>query len=251
MEAPSISSMAQGAKAPTSCTEDLMTDSPKRRAVADEPSAVALLDEVRVAGASISTMGGILGTETVSASDSRIARIDELQFDLGEGPCWDALASGRPVLEPDFAGAPRHVWPVFSPAARDQRIAALYAFPMIVGPFRIGAIDLYDDAPGDLDEASYARTVELAATTGRSVLRRAIQRARPDTDDLFGPHSRRVIHQATGFVIAQLGVPVDEAELLIQASAFAENKPMREIAEEIVRRERRFTAEGGSIEETP
>lgn len=28
------------------------------------------------------------------------ARIDEVQFDLGEGPCWNAVATGRPVLLP-------------------------------------------------------------------------------------------------------------------------------------------------------
>jgi hypothetical protein len=225
-----------------------MTETLQRRSGGeDEPSARALLDSVHVSGASISTIGGILGAETLSASDSRIARVDELQFDLGEGPCWDALHLGRPVLAPDLTETPADRWPAFSAAVREQRIAALFAFPMIVGPFRIGAIDLYDDAPGDLDEASYARTVEIAAITGRTVLRQAIHRARPDSTEAFGTHARRVIHQATGFVIAQLGVPVADAELLIQASAFAEGKAMREIAEEIVRRERTFTTEGGTI----
>jgi hypothetical protein len=227
-----------------------MNDSASGRPALDAPDAAALLQIVPVAGASISTMGKLLGDETLSATDSRIARVDELQLDLREGPCWDALALGRPVLEPDLANSPRTVWPAFSEAIQAQRIAALFAFPMIVGPFRIGAIDLYEETPGDLNADAVARTVQLAAVTGKQVLRRAIQRARPDTDDLFGPHSRRVIHQATGFVIAQLGVPVDEAELLIQASAFAENKSMRDIAEEIVRRERGFTMDGGSIEES-
>jgi AmiR/NasT family two-component response regulator len=58
-----------------------------------------------------------------------------------------------------------------------------------------------------------------------------------------------VIHQATGFVIAQLGVPAEEAELLIRASAFAEGRSMREIAEELVARRRRFTVEGTVIED--
>ena len=178
-------------------------------------------------------MGDLLGAETLSATDQRIARVDELQFDLGEGPCWDALALGRPVLEPDLQGAPQGEWPAFTDALRG---------------LRIGAIDLYDEEPRSLDDVALARTVDLTAATARSVLRRAIERAQLGEEPV-APHSRRVIHQATGFVIAQLGVPVDEAELLIRASAFAEGRPMREVAEAIVRRERSFTVTGGSIEE--
>ena len=199
----------------------------------DEPSAAALVVVAGVTGAAISTMGNLLGAETLSATDRRIARVDELQFDLGEGPCWDAIALGRPVLEPDLQGAPQGAWPAFADAVRG---------------LRIGAIDLYDEEPRSLDDAVLARTADLTAATARSVLRRAIERAQLDEEPV-APHSRRVIHQATGFVIAQLGVPVDEAELLIRASAFAEGRPMREVAEEIVRRERSFTVHGGSIEE--
>ena len=47
-----------------------------------------------VTGSAVSTVGGFLGSETVAASDEYAARLDELQFDLGEGPCWDAVRSG-------------------------------------------------------------------------------------------------------------------------------------------------------------
>lgn len=211
--------------------------------------AADVLAVVRVAGASISTMGGMLGAETLSATDPTIARVDELQLDLGEGPCWDALDAGRPVLEPDLLGSPRRYWPAFSPALRDQPIAALFAFPMSVGPFRIGAIDLYDVRPRELEEDDVAQVVQFAAVTGRQVLRRALQYTSIEEADLVPPHTRRVIHQATGFVIGQLGVAADEAELLIRASAFAEGRPMREIAEELVSRRRRFTVGGAVIEE--
>lgn len=214
-----------------------------------ETHAEAVLAVVRVAGASISTMGGLLAAETLSATDSTIAHVDELQLDLGEGPCWDALGDGRPVLEPDLVGAPRRYWPAFSPALRGEPIAALFAFPMSVGPFRIGAIDLYDVRPRDLADDDVANVAEFAAVTGRQVLRRALQYASIDDVDAVPPHARRVIHQATGFVIAQLGVPADEAELLIRASAFAEGRSMREIAEELVSRRRRFTVDGAVIEE--
>jgi hypothetical protein len=215
----------------------------------DEPVAAAVLEAVRVTGASISTMGGILAAETLSASDRHIARVDELQLDLGEGPCWDALALGAPVLEPDLAGAPRRHWPAFSPALRDQPIAALVAFPMRIGPLRIGAIDLYDVRARELADEDVARATAFAAATGKQVLRRALRLSETEDDEPLPPHSRRIIHQATGFVIAQLGVPAEEAELLIRASAFAGGRPMREIAEELVSRRRRYTVDAAVIEE--
>ena len=212
-----------------------------------ETHAGAVLAVVRVTGASISTMGGMLAAETVSATDATIARVDELQLDLGEGPCWDALDTGRPVLEPDLIGAPRRSWPAFSPALRAEPIGALFAFPMSVGPFRIGAIDLYDVRPRELGDDDVAGVVEFAAATGRQVLRRALRFTSIDDIDVIPPHARRVIHQATGFVIAQLGVTAEDAELLIRASAFAEGRPMRGIAEELVSRRRRFTVDGTVI----
>ena len=53
------------------------------------------VDFLPITGASVSTVGNFLGSETLSASDDVAARLDELQFDLGEGPCWDAVRSGR------------------------------------------------------------------------------------------------------------------------------------------------------------
>ena len=60
------------------------------------------IDVFPVSGAAVSTVGEVLGSETLAASDERAARLDELQFDLGEGPCWDAMRSGTAVLQPDI-----------------------------------------------------------------------------------------------------------------------------------------------------
>jgi ANTAR domain/GAF domain len=220
----------------------------------DEPppgsvDAAVVLAVVPVAGAAISTLGGLLGSETISASDDVIARVDELQFDLGEGPCWDAIATGRPVLEPDLRGRPNHTWPAFSPAVMED-VAALFAVPLHVGPLRIGAIDMYDVRPRPLLDGDLARAVSLAADVSRTVLRQAIEESGlEDVPAVTRPRSRRLIHQATGFVIAQLDVSAADAELLIRARAFAEGRSMLEIADDILARRRRFTIQGGEIED--
>ncbi|WEO78295.1 GAF and ANTAR domain-containing protein [Cryobacterium sp. SO2] len=193
-----------------------------------------------VSGVSISTFGSFLGAETVSATDARAGRVDELQFDLGEGPCWDALTKRQPVLEPDLATRSNGSWPAFSNAIRGEDIGAIFAFPLVFGPLEIGAVDLYSVNPVSLTLKQQQQTLALAAIVSRVLLRRAISEEElpPDTTTF----SRRLIHQATGMVLAQLGTTAEDAHLIIQARAFADNRPMREIAHDVIERRIRFTA---------
>lgn len=194
-----------------------------------------------VTGASVSTFGSLLSAETISATDARAQRVDELQFDLGEGPCWDALATRAPVLEPDFATSAS--WPAFTPAIRQEDVAAIFAFPLMFGPLEIGAVDLYSSTPGTLTARQQKQALVLSAVVSRILLRHAISEATTPETTTF---SRRLIHQATGMVLAQVGSTADDAYLLIQARAFADDRPMREVAEDIINRRIRF----GNLSET-
>ena len=190
-----------------------------------------------VSGASISTFGSLLGAETVSATDARAGRVDELQFDLGEGPCWDALITRAPVLEPDFASTSS--WPAFAEGLRGEKVAAIFAFPLTFGPLDIGAVDLYSTTPMSLSPLQRQQTLALSAIVSRILLRHAIggeETGRTTT------YSRRLVHQATGMALAQLGTSAEDAYLIIQARAFADNRPMRDVAEDIIERRIRFGA---------
>jgi GAF domain-containing protein len=208
-----------------------------------------VLRAVPVSGASVSTLGGVLARETVAASDAQAARVDELQFDLGEGPCWDVVATGEPVLEPDIQRHPRSVWPAFSEGIRHEPVGALFAFPLTVGTLRLGALDLYRSKPSALSTEHTRQASALAEALGRYVLRRAM-RASGDADlGTASAHSRPIVHQATGFVIAQLGRSAEDAQLLIQGQSLAHNRPVADIADDIVSRRLRFSRDdGGRIE---
>ncbi len=210
-----------------------------------------IVDALPVTGAAISTMGDFLGNETLTATDTQAARNDELQFDLGEGPCWDAMKSAQPVFEPDLQARSSHAWPAFSEAIRTDDVGAIFAFPLMVGPLRLGALDLYSTRPLQLSELHAQQSAAFASVISRLVLHRALSRVgrdtTPDTESLF---SRRTIHQATGMVLAQLNLPPDEARLVIQAHAFAVGRSMQEIAEDIVERRLNFSVNENGIEES-
>lgn len=189
-----------------------------------------------VTGAAVSTLGVPFGSETVCATNAQAARLDELQFDLGEGPCWDALASGRPVLADDLhASASR--WPLFAGALAESPVGAMFAFPLALGALNIGAVDLYTSRAGSLSPAQVGDAQALAEICSRQVLRRAlaIHPTASDTADQDG-FSRREVHQATGMVLAQLGLNADDALLVINAYAFARGLTVRGVAADIVAR---------------
>jgi hypothetical protein len=201
-----------------------------------------------VSGAAVSTVGPLLGSETISASDALAVRVDELQFDLGEGPCWDAMNLSRPILEPDLRNPQSTTWPAFLPAILEEKVTALFAFPLSVGSLRIGAVDLYSIPPVSLNSTQSKQASAMADVVSKHVLRRALQLVGGEYEDLGNAFSRRLIHQATGMVLAQLSVSAEDARLIIQGHAFAQGRSMMEVAQEIVDRQLGFSRGESGIE---
>jgi AmiR/NasT family two-component response regulator len=114
-----------------------------------------------------------------------------------------------------------------------------------VGPLQVGAVDLYSNRPLRLDAVQERRASELADVAARTVLQRALESAVGDADDDLAeddnPYSRKIIHQATGMVLAQLGIGPDDARMVIQAHAFASNRSMMSVAQEILDRRLDFS----------
>jgi hypothetical protein len=180
---------------------------------------------------------------SVAVSAPLAAEVDDLQFSLGEGPCLDADRTSRPVVEPDLAGAEASgQWPAFAPAAVQAGACAAFAFPLVLGAARLGALSLYRDREVDLDD----RQFEDALFVGRIVTTVMLElevRSRPgDVPDRLHDvlDHRAQVHQATGMVSAQLGVDVATALGRLRAAAWAEGVPLEEVAAEVVARRRRF-----------
>ena len=96
---------------------------------ADEPERYceAFLSVFPIEGAAVSTIGQVLGSETLAASDPIAARLDELQFDLGEGPCWDAMRSAYPVLVPIIRSTGPARWPAFTERVVRDGVSSVFA----------------------------------------------------------------------------------------------------------------------------
>ena len=200
-------------------------------------------DVMAMTGAGIMLMSGEVPRGSVCSSDRVSALIEDLQYTLGEGPCVDAYGQDQPVLEPDLAGAGNRRWVAFAPPAVSAGAGAVFGFPMRVGAIRIGALNVYRDHPGPLNDEQYADGVVLAGVAARAVL--AMQGdALPGmlgAELEVGADFRFVVHQASGMVSVQLEVTVGEALVRMRAYAFAHDRPLATVAEDVVARRLRFS----------
>lgn len=215
-------------------------------------------DITAMSGAGIMLMSDDVPRGSVCSSNRVSALLEDLQYSLGEGPCVDAYQQDRPVSEPDLAGhgglsGPDGAdggsrWVAFTPAAVAAGARAVFGFPLRVGDVRIGALNLYRDSPGPLDDDQHADALVLAGVAARAVL--AMQADAPagmlgaelEAESDF----RFVVHQASGMVSAQLDVSVGEALVRLRAFAFAHDRPLTTVAEEVVARRLRFSAPRGA-----
>jgi hypothetical protein len=200
-----------------------------------------------VTGASVSTLGDVLGSEIISATDRDAEIIDEFQFDLGEGPCWDAIRLGAPVGVADLAAEGIERWPAFTAAVKSVPVASIYAFPLAVGSLRLGAVDLYTVERVQLTADQSRQATAMARVIGRHLLQDAVDTV-GTTDSSGNRYSRRIVHQATGMVLAQLDITAEEARLVVQGHAFANNRPVSEVASDVVEGRIRFRTRNGEIE---
>jgi hypothetical protein len=202
-----------------------------------------LVAAIGIRGVAVSTLGDPLGSETVCASTPHAARLDEIQLDLGEGPCWEALRSRQPVLERDVGGSDDTSWPLARQAMHEDGLGAVFAFPLVVAGLSLGAVDLYSRTALDISDQQVTDATSLARIVARQVLRRALTVAGDQEEDgaWSGRFSRREIHQATGMVVAQMGISPVDALLVLRGHAFATGRTVRDVAEDVVGRVLDFT----------
>ncbi|MEV6521045.1 GAF and ANTAR domain-containing protein [Longispora sp. NPDC051575] len=201
-----------------------------------EVVSVAHVCAAAVAGVGVDGAGMTVGRSTVHATDPVAAALEEWQLVYGEGPCVDAWATGGPVLVVDL-GATAARWPVFTPAALDSGARAVFALPLQVGAIRLGVLDLYRAGPGPLSPGQLADALAYADAAGTLLLDGARAGA-PDPT----AHDAQV-HQATGMVLAQLGVSAEVAFARLRAHAYAQDRLLRDVARDVVGRRLRFEPE--------
>ena len=183
----------------------------------------------------ISTLTG--DESLVAATDSTSRRAHELELSLVEGPSCDALRGSESTV---IGGtAIRQRWPRYGPAVEELGVRSVSAVPVYLGTDRpIGSLTVWGRLPSRRAD-SRSDLAELAATLTETMLC-AQESAQPDKpcpmglgvfeDQDFQPE----LHQAAGVMHERCALPIADAIALIRAHAFAEDRSVAEVADEVL-----------------
>lgn len=200
-----------------------------------------------VTGAGIMLMSGDIPRGSVCSTDAVSALIEQLQYDLGEGPCTDAYQQDRPVSEPDLAEAAVPRWLAFTGPAVAAGARAVFGFPLQVGAVRLGALNLYCDAPGRLTDAQHSDALLMAGIVAQALM--LLQAGAPPgqvaSELEANADFQYVVHQASGMIASQLEVSIGQALIRLRAHAFGNDRDLTDVARDVVDRRLRFDADSG------
>jgi GAF domain-containing protein len=187
---------------------------------------------------------------TAIATTDKSRQVDELQYELNQGPCRDATLVGETVTSP--AVGEDHRWPTWGPRAAELGIGAVMSVPLAAPSGLIqGALNLYAGRPAAHDE--YARVVALSIAAQIGVAAAAATEISQRTAGMAG---RTVIGQAQGLLMERYGLSADQAFDLLVRTSQNSNTKVRQIAAEVVatrelpgrsRRDAALTAEQSEV----
>ena len=207
-----------------------------------------MLFDVDAAAISLVFDGANTGTLGSSGASARV--YDELQFTFGEGPCLDSVTYRAPILVADLADLDDTRWPAYGAAMLAHEIRGVFAMPVVVAGEHVGALDLFRAQPGRLTGVQFtgaSAAAELASIPLLDLMGGDLQAAADDPSSNAWAElsilSRAEVSQATGMLVAQLGIEPAEALVRLRAHAYATERTATEVARDILDRRLRLEAD--------
>lgn len=190
---------------------------------------VLAMDLVQCDGAGI-TMVREHGTlKTLVASDPSGIEADELQYALGEGPCYTAALSQQTILSNDVQGDDR--WAQWGPMASALGLSSVLSGRMGFEGRRIGAVNLYSHARHGFTTNDMTALNDFAYHAGAAL--RQISQVANLRASMEG---RTVIGQAQGVLMQRFGLSADNSFAVLKRYSQQNNVKVRALAEFVTER---------------
>lgn len=199
----------------------------------------AAVDTVPGADAGGVSMASKKRLESRAPSDDSVLRLDEIQAELGEGPCVSALttaALGSVVLVADLFGEGANRWPRFAVRAEGVGYRSILSTQLSADGGVHAALNLYSHHAGVFDAQARA----LAALFGvqASLLLHGAERA-SHLETALG--TRDSIGQAKGILMERYAVDAEQAFQMLVRSSQDTNRKLVDIARRLTTDGRRTT----------
>jgi hypothetical protein len=188
--------------------------------------AVKAVPGIDWASLSVTTRDGKI--QTLAPTAELAVRADELQYELGEGPCLAAVLTEPIVQVDDIRTDPR--WPVYGPrAATDFGIGSQLAFQFRAEPHVRGGFNMYSRQPNQI--SAEARQMGMLFA---NLAAAALGWSRQDQTLNAALHSRSLVGQAIGVVMERYRLDSNRAFGFLVRTSQDSNTKLREVAASIV-----------------
>lgn len=165
--------------------------------------------------------------ETPAATSSRVDEAHQLQAQLDEGPCLDAIEGRATYRSDDVQNDLR--WPQWGPAAAAIGIRSALGVRLATRTRGYGSLNIYADRPSAFtaSDEQVAEMLAAHATTAFAVAERAEGLA-------TALESRTTIGQAQGILMEKFGIGSGPAFEFLRRISQHENRRLFTVAEAIV-----------------
>lgn len=170
--------------------------------------------------------------KNVAATDEIGVRIDEIQLEVKEGPCFDAIKEEAYQHDPDLTDCDND-WPHFTERIlQETPVRSAIGFRLFHEGTKVGALDLYGDTPNALTTESADSAAVLASFAGVAIA--AILYREEATSLRAGLSSNREIGKAVGLLMAAHRVDADAAFDILRRTSQDLNIKLSVVAERVV-----------------
>jgi hypothetical protein len=189
-------------------------------------AAVEVLPGVHYASITVRHADGRL--TTVAPTDEMLLGLDAAQYDLQEGPCYDAATEAAYVISPHLAADER--FPRYAPLAvkagiRAQAGLRLFETPR---PSAQGALNIYSRDVGSFADMGFVAELFLHQSAV------ALDYAREIDNLQEAMKTRQLIGRAVGIAMERYGLNEERAFAFLARVSQTRNVKLRAIAEELV-----------------
>lgn len=173
-------------------------------------------------------------TATIGGSSPTAIVLDRIEQSLGDGPCIDALDSGRPVLLGDTRSDPR--WPEYRSALSAAGIASALGVPINLPPDSGAVLNFFAPTAGLFTDETISDAVRFGQMASKPLqLALRIATAEQRSEDLKAAlETRTVIDLACGIIMAQNRCSKEAAFEILRRASTTRNQKLHTIAKTIV-----------------
>ena len=166
---------------------------------------------------------------TPAASTAKLRELDELQYEIGEGPCLEAIREHATVVVDDLASDSR--WPAWGRVmSAELGIRSSLSFRLFTrADDTWGALNVYSRTPSSFTEQDVVHGQVIAAMS-------AVVLARSINDEHLAKalETRTVIGQATGMIMERYGLDEQTAFNVLRRLSSQDNRKLNDLAQQVV-----------------